>query len=82
MSKQEDFGRPEKPPEKTREIDSEARISKKAEMKRKFNRNQKRIKTRKSLKPLGNRPGVMYGSCKVHKQAWRIVHHLNQFCWV
>ena len=43
MSKQKDFGRPEKPPEKTREIDSEARISEKAEMKRKFNRNQKRI---------------------------------------
>ena len=43
MSKQEDFGRPEKPLEKTREIDNEARISKKIEMKRKFNRNQKRI---------------------------------------
>ena len=43
MSKQEDFGRPEKPLEKTREVDNEARISKKAEMKRKFNRNQKRI---------------------------------------
>ena len=43
MSKQEDFGRPEKPLEKTREIDKEARISKKAEMKRKFNGNQKRI---------------------------------------
>ena len=43
MSKQEDFGRPEKPLEKTREIDNEARISKKAEMKRKFSRNQKRI---------------------------------------
>ena len=46
MSKQEDFGRPEKPLEKTREIDNEARISKKAEMKRKFNRNQKRITLR------------------------------------
>ena len=43
MSKQEDFGRPEKPPEKTREIDNEARISKKAEMKTKLNRNQKCI---------------------------------------
>ena len=43
MSKQEDFCRPEKPLEKTREIDNEARISKKAEMRRKFNRNQKRI---------------------------------------
>ena len=43
MSRQEDFRRPEKPLEKTREIDSEARISKKSEMKRKFNRNQKRI---------------------------------------
>ena len=43
MSKQEDFGRPEKPLRKTREIDNEARILKKAEMKRKFNRNQKRI---------------------------------------
>ena len=39
MSKQEDFHRPEKP----REIDNEARISKEAEMKRKFNKNQKSI---------------------------------------
>ena len=43
MSKQEDFGRPEKPREKTREIDNKATISKKAKMKRKFNRNQKWI---------------------------------------
>ena len=43
MSKQEDFGRPEKPLEKTREIDNEVRISKKAEIKIKFNRNQRRI---------------------------------------
>ena len=43
MSKQEDLGRPKKPLEKTREIDNEARISKKAKMKRKFNRNQKQI---------------------------------------
>ena len=39
MSKQEDFGRSEKPLEKRREIDNEARILKKAEMKIKFNRN-------------------------------------------
>ena len=43
MFKQEDFGRPEKPLEKKREIDNEARISKKAEMERKFNRNQNQI---------------------------------------
>ena len=43
MSKQEDFHRSEKPLEKTREIDNEARISKKDEMKRNFNRNQRRI---------------------------------------
>ena len=43
MFKQEDFGRPEKPLEKMQEIDNEARISKKAEMKRKLNRNQMRI---------------------------------------
>ena len=43
MSKQEDFHRPEKPLEKTPEVDNEARISKATEMKRKFNRNQKRI---------------------------------------
>ena len=43
MSKQENFHRPEKPLEKTREIDNEARISKKAEMERKFNGNQKWI---------------------------------------
>ena len=43
MSKQEDFHQPEKPLDKTREIENEARISKKAEMKRKINRNQKRI---------------------------------------
>ena len=42
MSKQEDFGRPKKLLEKTREFENEARISKKAEMKRKFNKNQKR----------------------------------------
>ena len=39
MSKQENFRRLEK----TREIYNEARISKKAEMKRKFDRNQNRI---------------------------------------
>ena len=43
MSNQEDFGRSEKPLEKTRENDNEIRILKKAEMKRKFNRNQKQI---------------------------------------
>ena len=43
IPEQEDFHRPEMPLEKMREIDNEARISKKAEMKRKFKRNQKRI---------------------------------------
>ena len=43
MSKQEDFHRPEKLLEKKREIDNEARITKEAEMKGKFNRNHKRI---------------------------------------
>ena len=43
MFKQEDFRRPEKPLEKTREIDNEARISEKAKMKRKFKRNQKQV---------------------------------------
>ena len=41
MPEQEDFHRPEIPLEKTREIDNEARILKKAEMKIKFNTNQK-----------------------------------------
>ena len=35
MSKQEDFHRPEKSLEKTREIDNEARISREAETKKK-----------------------------------------------
>ena len=43
MFKEEDFHRPDKLLEKTREIDNEARISKKTKMKRKFNRNQKSI---------------------------------------
>ena len=43
MSKQEDIHRPKKLLEKTWEIDNEARIPKKVEMKRKFNGNQKRI---------------------------------------
>ena len=43
MFRQEDLGLPEKLLEKTWEIDKEARISKKAEMKKKINRNQKRI---------------------------------------
>ena len=42
MSKQDVHG-PEKPLEKTQEIDKEAGISKEAEMRRKFNRNQERI---------------------------------------
>ena len=42
---QEDFHRPEIPLKIAWEIDNEARISKKAEIKRKFNRNQKRITT-------------------------------------
>ena len=36
MFRQEDFGQPEKSLEKTREIDNEARISEKAEMKKKI----------------------------------------------
>ena len=43
MPKQEHFHWPEKPLETTREIDYEARISKEAEMKRSFNRNQRHI---------------------------------------
>ena len=43
ISEREDSHQPEIPLEKTREIDNEARISKKVEMKRKFNKNQKRI---------------------------------------
>ena len=43
MYEQEDFHRHEIPLEKTREIDNEARISEKAKIKKKFNRNQKRI---------------------------------------
>ena len=43
ISEQEDFHRPEIPLEKKQEIDSEARISKKVELKRKFHRNHKPI---------------------------------------
>ena len=43
MSKQENFPRSEKTLKKTREIENRARISKKAEIKGKLNRNQKRI---------------------------------------
>ena len=43
MPTPEDFHQPEKLLQKTREIDNKARISKEAEMKRKFNRNHKCI---------------------------------------
>ena len=43
MSKQKDFDQPEKPLEKTRETDNEARISKEAKMKRQIKRNQEHI---------------------------------------
>ena len=43
MYEQEDFHPPEIPLKKMREIDNEARISEKAEIEKKFNRNQKRI---------------------------------------
>ena len=42
MSNQDDFCRPEKPLEKSREIDNETRISNKDKI-TKFNRNQKQI---------------------------------------
>lgn len=54
MSNQEDFFRPEKPLQKTQQIDSEAIISKKAKMTRKFNRNQERIAITKLLNTLKN----------------------------
>ena len=44
MSKQEDLGRPEKPLEKTQEIDNEARIWKKAKMKKKKKRKSVEIR--------------------------------------
>ena len=43
MFMQQDFRRPEKLLEKTRETDNEARMSKEPEMKKEFNRNQKCI---------------------------------------
>ena len=43
MSKQEDFHRPENSLEKMREVENQARILKEPEMKRKFNRNKKRL---------------------------------------
>ena len=46
MSKQEDLHRPENSFEKTQETDTETKISKEAEMKRKFNINRKRITLR------------------------------------
>ena len=46
ISEQEEFHRPEIPLEKTRKIDNEARISKKAEIKRKFSENQNGITVR------------------------------------
>ena len=36
-------------------------------LKKLFETKRMTEKTRKSLKPVGARPGVMYGSCKVHK---------------
>ena len=41
MPNQEDFHQSEIPLDKTQEIDNKARISKNAEMNRKFDRNQK-----------------------------------------
>ena len=43
ISEYKDFHQSEIQLEKTREIDNEVRISEKAEMKKKFNKNQKRI---------------------------------------
>ena len=43
MSEQEDAQQPERLLEKKRETDNKARISLEAEMKRKFNRNQKHM---------------------------------------
>ena len=50
MSRQGDFHWPEKVLEKMWEIDNKPRISKEAEMKRKFNRNQKCITFREQCR--------------------------------
>ena len=50
MSKQEDVRRPEKPLEKTWEIDDQARISKKAEMKKKKKKNQQKSEADNSVR--------------------------------
>ena len=53
MSKQEDFGRPEKPLEITREVDNEARISKK-------NRNEKKIQQKSEADNSVRNPGKLF----------------------
>ena len=35
--------------------------------------------TRRHLKPVGTRPGIMYGSCKVHKNVLIAVHLSGKF---
>ena len=35
--------------------------------------------TGKHLKPVGTRPGIMYGSCKVHKNVSLALHLSDQF---
>ena len=36
------------------------------------------VETRRHLKPVGSRPGIMYGSCKDHKNVWMAVHLSDQ----
>ena len=60
MSQQEDFGRSEKPLGKTWEIDNEARISKKGEIKRKFKRKSEADNSVRHPAKLFNVLGFMY----------------------
>ena len=46
-------------------IDQEKQVDK--DLKKLVESKSMKDKTRKSLKPVGTRPGVIHGSCKVHK---------------
>ena len=39
-------------------------------------------KTRILLKSIGNKPGVIYGLCKIYKASIEIVRRFDQYCWL
>ena len=61
-------------------VNQEKRVDK--VLKKRFECNGVTENTRKSIKPVGSIPGVLYSSCKVHKAGMEICSSFRPIWWL